>query len=145
MPDKITITRNVKKIKVNDDGEFITIDLGDQEFLAGLVEIIRGFDENKSLYYQKINDVKAMPDGTRDEQLAQTIALSDLSTDICRRLKGQLDSIFHDEVCRKVFGNITPGIDLFAEFFSQLAPIIKNAASEQNKRIRKYTEKYTAK
>ena len=69
-------------------------------------------------------------------------AVSAFSAQLCRELKTEVDAAFRDHVCEKVFGNITPSLELFAEFFRQLHPFIKEAAVERNKRIRKYTEKY---
>ena len=88
-------------------------------------------------------DVLSMPvERTQEEQIARAAAACDFNMKVCEHLKQQVDNIFHDEVCRKVFGNITPTVDAFAEFFLQLAPIVRTAQAERQEKVRKYTDKY---
>lgn len=138
----ISVKRHVKTICVNKSGQTISIDMEDQEFVSGIVGVVRRFEDKQKEYRQKIQELKTMPHETEAEQIAQAHAVSAFSAQLCRELKTEVDAAFRDHVCDKVFGNITPSLELFAEFFRQLQPFIKEAAEERNKRVLKYTEKY---
>mgnify|MGYP003378926032 CR=1 FL=1 len=138
----ISVKRHVKTICVNKSGQTISIDMEDQEFVSGIVVVVRRFEDKQKEYRHKIQELETMPHETEAEQIAQAHAVSAFSAQLCRELKTEVDAAFRDHVCEKVFGNITPSLELFAEFFRQLHPFIKEAAVERNKRIRKYTEKY---
>ena len=140
--DKITISSGVKKIQVNDSRECITFDTRDQGFLAEMVALTKYFEAKRPEYQAKLAEIEAMPSSTQEEQIARAAAACDFNMKVCEHLKQQVDNIFHDEVCRKVFGNITPTVDVFAEFFLQLAPIVRIAQMERQEKVRKYTDKY---
>lgn len=142
MTNKITVDSGIKKIEVNDKGECITFSTRDQAFIVGLVALVQDFDKKKEEYRAKLAEVEAMPSDTQEEQIARAVAACDFNMKICGQLKQQVDETFHDDVCRKVFGDITPTVDAFAEFFIQLAPLVSIAQAEQHERVRKYTDKY---
>ena len=135
---KITLQSGVKRIQVNENGDCITFDTRDQGFLAEMVALTKYFEAKRPEY----REIEAMPSSTQEEQIARAAAACDFNMKVCEHLKQQVDNIFHDEVCRKVFGNITPTVDAFAEFFLQLAPIVRTAQAERQEKVRKYTDKY---
>lgn len=140
--EKITISNSAKKIQVNEAGEYIVVDARDQDFIAGLLEIIQTFEEKKPAYQKRMEDIQSMPSATNDELIAKGLAACRVNKEICEDLKIKVNNIFHDDVCRKLFGNITPSVMAFAEFFEQLSPIVRNAQAEQYEKIKKYTDKY---
>nr|DAP48745.1 MAG TPA: hypothetical protein [Bacteriophage sp.] len=141
MADKIVLT-GPKKVQVNENGDYITFDSRDSAFMDKLLEIVQEFEANREQYQSKIDEISTMPADSTQEQVAKSLAASKLNAEICGRLREKIDSAFHDTVCRKVFGDIEPTLDAFAEFFFQLTPIIRAAQQERNEKLRKYIDKY---
>ena len=140
MADKITLT-GPKKIQVNDN-EYITFDSRDRAFMDGLLELVQDFEEHQAEYQAQSDKIAAMPVSTPQEQVARALAASKFNAEICGKLRERIDSVFHDTVCKKVFGDIEPTLDTYAEFFFQLTPLIRSAQAERQEKLRKYIEKY---
>ncbi len=142
MSEKISIGSTAKKIAVNDAGEYISFDARDQAFMTELLDLVQNFKGMEQVYQEGLDRINAMPTGTEEERVAKCAAACKFNSDVCEDLRQRVDKLFKDDVCRKVFGPITPGIYEFAEFFEQLAPIVKQAQEERAARIRKYTARY---
>lgn len=146
MSASLRVERQEKKIQVNDQGEYIILNLDDQQFLSALLELINDFNGVAEKNEPRVREIEAMPDGTDKERMEKVGASAAFNLEVCKDLKQRIDQTFHDDVCRKVFGNIVPGIAAFAEFFDQLGELIKKFAEErrtvQNERVAKYTAKY---
>ena len=140
--EKISISKSAKKIQVNDMGEYIIVDARDQDFVAGFLELLQDFEAKKPEYQKRMEEIQNMPCATNDELLAKGLAACRVNKEICEELKSKVNDIFKEDACRKIFGNITPSVMAFAEFFEQLSPIVKNAQAEQYENIKKYTDKY---
>lgn len=143
---RIAVNSGVKKIQVNDEGEYITLNMGDQAFIPALLALMRDFETVAEQHTDRAAEIDRMPNGTPKESMEKITAVAAFNLEICNTMKARLDDTFHDEVCRKVFGNITPGLTEFAEFFDQLGTLIKQFGDERftaaQKRIEKYTAKY---
>ena len=48
------------------------------------------------------------------------------------------EHLFGEGTCRKVFGEIRPGITLFMEFFDAIIPFIEEYQRERDSRLNKY-------
>lgn len=149
MNEQITslrVERQAKKIQVNDQGEYIVLNLDDQQFLPELLGLMNDFKGIAEKNEARVHEIEAMPDGTDKEYMAKVEASAAFNLEVCKVLKQRIDQTFHDDVCRKVFGNIIPSITAFAEFFDQLGELIKKFTEErravQNERVAKYTAKY---
>ncbi len=141
-PVKISVAREEKRIQVNDQGEFIIIPLGDQAFMAELLELVQSFSGMESSYQAGLDKINAMPTSTQAEQVDRCAAACKFNADTCRNLMEKIDQLFKDDVCRKVFGPGIPGLFEFAQFFRQLAPIVKKAQEERTAHVRKYIDRY---
>lgn len=137
----IMIDAGTKVIGVNDNGETILLPLGDQEFTRSFLKLMQEFSEKAQEISEQIKAVKEDTD-----KVTQLVTVADLNLTICRQMKERVDAVFADEVCRKVFGDIVPGLDAFSEFFEKLSPFVlehqKNMRDKSEERIKKYTEKY---
>ncbi len=142
MRDKITIGSTAKKIAVNDAGEYIVLDARDQRFMTELLDLVQNFKGMEQVYQDGLDKINAMPTDTEEQRVAKCAAACKFNSDVCEDLRQRVDKLFKDDVCRKVFGPITPGVYEFAQFFEQLAPIVKQAQEERAARIRKYTDRY---
>lgn len=133
---KLSIDNGTKRIKVNDQGEYIMLPCGDQEFISSFLGLMNEFGEKSGQLAQSI----------REEDLSKAAALN-LQT--CDAFKQRVNEVFRDDrCCQKVFGDITPSVTAFMEFFGQLMPFIESYNNERTasiERISKYTAKYNRK
>ncbi len=143
MSDKISVNSGVKVIEVNDQGETISLPLGDPAFTHGLVELMQLFSVKSGEIAQacKNIDISAVA-AAKAEQLS---VVASLNLKVCTEMKERVDALFGDDVCRKVFGNIIPGMAAFSDFFDQLAPFIEEYGRERESKLRQRLEKYTKK
>ena len=127
--EKIRVSRGVT-IEVNDNGDTITMNADDQQFVEkfyGLIE--KSNDISKEL---KREDVQKLSD---HEQLKVVIVK-------IKELMKDIDVLFGTDSCKKIFGEIVPHPYLIADFFEQLKPIVKKHVDA---RQRKIAEKYNNK
>lgn len=137
--EKLRVSSLAKRIEVNEQGECITLNLDDQAFLPALMAIIEEFNAALPKYEQRAKELDAAPEETeaqRFEKLRRSLAYN---LEIHQRLKERIDGVFHDEVCRKVFGDIVPPVDAYAEFFELLAPYIQKYSRERARKMGKYS------
>lgn len=142
----ISVSKNVKRIKVNEDGEFITLNLDDQAVIPRLIGLMKEFEAAADEYTKKSAEIADLPEETVEEHNSKIAASAAFNLEVCTELKQKVDAAFQDDVCRKVFGDITPSVTAFAEFFAQLGDLLKKfskeSEGERQKRIDKYTAKY---
>ena len=143
----LNISRQAKKIKVNDRGDYITLNFGDQRFIPELLALMDELTKSQPDNIARSAEIDAMPEGTREESLAKIAANAAFNLELCTYLQRRVDEIFRDDVCRKVFGDVVPSLDAFYEFFDQLGEVIRGFKRELDedlqKRIGRYTDKYT--
>lgn len=111
-------------------------ELNDHERAAVLLKIFYSdFEDMPSDDYENaVRKCMWFINGGRDEtptvkpkklvDWAQLSTVADLYLTVCQQMKERVDAVFADEVCRKAFGNITPGLDAFSEFFEKLSPFV---------------------
>lgn len=138
----LKVSKNIKHIKVNDEDEYITINLDDQTFIPRLIELMEECKEAAESFEGRSAEISKMPEGTQADSMKKIAESAAANLEMCSMLKAKIDEAFHDEVCRKVFGEITPSMAMFAEFFEQLGGLLKKFGSERNARLEKYTKKY---
>lgn len=143
----LSVSRNVKRIKVNEAGEYIEVNLDDQAVIPRLVALMNEFEEAADEYTRKAAEIGELPEETPQESKAKISAAANLNLEVCTMLKQKVDEAFHDRVCNKIFGDVIPSVAAFAEFFAQFGELLskfsKEIADERKKRIGKYTDKYT--
>jgi len=122
--DQIRVQSRTKEICVNDAGECIQIPMGSDDFLIS--------------FYDLMSKIESIGE-------EQPIA-GESDIDMIRRhrekkkeVMKQIDEVFGEDCCRKVFGVGVPMDDVLADFFEQLIPIIEKCSDERQKQI---MEKY---
>lgn len=137
----IMVNTGTKVIGVNDNGDTIHLPLGDQEFTRNFLKLMQELSDKAQKIAEQIKAVKEDTD-----KVTQLSMVADLNLTICQQMKERVDAVFADDVCRKVFGDIIPGLDAFSEFFEKLSPFVleyqESMRSKSEARIKKYTEKY---
>ena len=134
MNNTISVSRAITKVILNENGDFIELNMDDQALPVKLADLAKVFEYAARDFEAKCEEVG---DGT-----GGAIAAARLNLEICENLQKEIDAVLGEGVCRKVFGSITPGISAYVEFFSQLQGIMDAAGEERRKRIEKYTAKY---
>lgn len=141
--DSFRVSTGAKRIEVNDAGECITLNLGDQSFLPRLSAVIDAFNARMPEYEAHAKELDAMTVETEQDNFNKLKDMAQYNEKIHRELMSEIDGVFQDEVCRKVFGAIVPPMDMFADFFKQLAPYIEKYGRERAEKISKYSPNRT--
>jgi len=116
---EIRVSRGIE-INVNDAEETICIPVEDQNLTVkffGLVEMLENIEkEAGKADRESIDGVKHMIELTKE-------------------LMAEIDNMFGQESCRKIFGDIVPGPYALADFFEQVTPIIEDHMDKRQKEI----------
>lgn len=125
MNGKIRISNGVKKIEVNDDGEFILLPVSDDGFVLS--------------FYRLMEDIKKRGNELSGEIGGEeTVDSVEKIVAVEREIKQKVDALFGDGTCKKVFGDILPSMDLFVEFFGSLVPFLEEYKNERTAKMEKY-------
>lgn len=127
--DKIRIQNEVKKIEVNDNGDYISVPVNDVRFIRNFHACYEKWDKAK----KKLDNSAASDTGEMLNILVDTV---DGFVD-------DIDLLFGKGSCDKIFGGY-PSADGIADFFAQFMPIFERLTNQEKenseKRIRKYTK-----
>lgn len=124
--EQIRVNRGIE-IGVNDKGESIFVDAENTLWVQKFKNLINNLNEvSKEL---ESVDTDSM---SEDEQLELVIKTM-------RGLMANIDELFGEGACLKVFGDIVPTPTAVLDFFEQLTPIVEKYS---NNRIEKLNAKY---
>lgn len=132
----IRVNTSVKKIEVNDNGDYITLNFSDNSlpdrFFAMLERVQKLAEDAKS----READIRAQSEGNGGNRARELAALY---CGLHEGIMAETDALLGENTCQKVFGNIVPGIELFDEFFAQLIPFFEDYARERAEKLSKYS------
>lgn len=139
---RVNVNQDVKIIEVNDSGDTISLNLGDISFTSRLLSLIQDFGTAAEKISGKVTELS----GDDPEKLNKLMELADFNVNVCNTLKQRVDDVLGPDTCKKVFGDGTPGIPDFTDFFGQLMGIVNRFTGAQTEKrlemISKYTDKY---
>lgn len=130
--DSIRIDTGAKRVYVNDNDEYIILNFADQRFPTRFDDMVEDFKEKQKEFQkraQEIDDNKELTEDKRKEYGHR------LNLEVCTYFRDQIDKLFGPETCRKVFGDIIPGIDLFGEFLEKISPFFEKYAKERGAKL----------
>lgn len=134
---QIRISSGIKRIEVNEAGEYIELNLGDQTFASKyykmfdrVQEAINAMNPRALELDQKYKDANPFE---------RQRAMCDFNAQLHTVLKEEVDNFFGEDTCRKVFGDIIPHYSMYLDFFEQLQPIFAEFAQERMKKMQKYS------
>lgn len=115
-------------IEVNDSGDTIVVRVDDSNFVDGFYDLLESLEkkEKEIRETQHENDREKL--GFVKEKMKEIVV--------------QIDRLFGENTCKKVFGDIIPSGYVIADFFEQLVPIISEYSDARQKKI---SEKYNRK
>ena len=131
--NSIRVNTGAKKIEVNDDGDFILLNFADQSLPTRYFALLEDMEARQTEYQARaktIDEDPGLDDMTRFKAAAQ------LNLDIHAYMREQVDSLFGADTCRKVFGDIVPSMDLYADFFEQLSPYFERYAAQRKAQLK---------
>ena len=146
--DKLRVDSGIKNIEVNDQGEYISIPISDTTFYERFGNILKYFEDKETDIEQQAKELAEkypeMKESDIDSLNADMIIdITKMYTDLCKDVCGQLDELFGEGTCRKVFSGVkSPGIELVGDFFEQITPLLQKYADERNA---KFNMKYSRK
>ncbi len=135
--DSIRINTGAKKIEVNDDGDCIVLNFADQSLPTRYFALLEVIEAKRADYQQR---AKIIDEDQSLDDKARFKAAAALNLEIHNYMREQVDNLFEADTCRKVFGDIVPSIDLYADFFEQLSPYFEKYAAERKAKLK---QKYT--
>lgn len=132
----IRVNSGAKRIEVNDNGDYIVLNLNDSSFPDRFFTML---DRVQAKTDQVEQEGKALQERYPQDSVDGMRALSALYRELYESVAAEVDGLFGPDTCKKVFGDIVPDIELFDEFFTQLKPYIEEFGKERAKRLSKYS------
>lgn len=132
--EKIRLQRNIKRIEVNDDGEFITLDFDDLNLPYRYYGMIRKFKEDRSKLNAELAEKlkNSSPEDSTDKLID---AERELNIYMCEAI----DEVFGEGTCRKVYDDILPSLEMHLQFFDALRPYFEEEAKRRQRKMNKYS------
>jgi len=119
--ETLILTSNKKTIKVNNKGDEIVLDLDDMS----MQNKIEKFRETMDKFVMQIRDSK-----NDDEKYKYSLEMS-------KEAVASIDDIFGENASMKLFGNLTPTIDLIFEFCYKLNNLFPKLIKNKTENIEK--------
>ncbi|RGE56186.1 MULTISPECIES: DUF6673 family protein [Eisenbergiella] len=128
---ELQVDNGLRKIKVNDEGEYIEVSVNDSTFFDRFADLLVWVGDKEKELKQYGDTHKA--DTLEDMEVVREVMRKRTQTyqECCQRL----DVLFGEGCCRKVFGNVVPDDLLIMDFLEQLTPVIEELGKERNKNL----------
>ncbi len=134
--EKIRIARNVKRIEVNDEGEFIELDFDDLNLPYRYYAMLKRFEKDRVKFSEELTE--NLKGKNAEESAAEFVeAERRLNIYFC----DAIDEVFGKDTCRKVYGNILPSVEMHMQFFDALHPYFEEEAERRRQKMSKYSAK----
>jgi len=131
----IRVNRGDKKIEVNDNGDYIVLNLSDSSFPDRFFSMVDRVQERADAAGEKAKEIEAKYEAGSEALIRATASLY---RELHEGVMAEVDALFGQDTCKKVFGDIVPGIELFDDFFTQLMPYFEQFGKERAQRLSKY-------
>ncbi len=126
-PDGSIRIKSALRIRVNDEGGEIFLPVEDTQFIEDFYNVLDAFS-------QADRNIKERTAGQEGAGVLKPVK------EEIKTMMDELDSLFGEGCCRKLFGDIIPTPYAMASFFDQLVPIINKYADDRQAKI---AEKYS--
>lgn len=132
----IRVNNGAKKIEVNDNGDYITLDFGDNSFPDRFFNLIDNVAKRAEEAIPAAQKIAEEHEENGEAFMRETAALwRKVHEDIME----EVDAFFGPGTCKKVFGDIVPGVELYDDFFRQLMPYFEEFSRERAAKLEKYS------
>ncbi len=134
--DKLRVDSGIKNIEVNDNGDYISVPIRDTVFYQKFADIIRKFENKQDDIDRRYAELAEKHKDKPEEDIEALSDSIDLYVTLCKEICDDLDGLFGEGCCRKVFVGIqNPGVDLIGDFLDQITPLLNQYIEEQNQKI----------
>lgn len=130
--DSIRVDTGAKRIEVNDEGEYITLNFADQSLPTRFFAMADDFQAKEPEYRARAEALDANTELTEYERMRAT---AQLNLEFHTYFKEQIDALFGANTCRKVFGDIVPGVELYGDFLTQITPYFEKYGKERAEKL----------
>ena len=135
----IRVNTGVKRIEVNDDGDYITLSLSDNDFLNRFFALYENSQKMANEFSSSEAQIREKYQGDAETSAACLREVLSIYTEAGKNMMSEVDNLFGAGTCQKVFGDITPSFELYYDFFEQLNPYLQEFAKEKTQRMSKYS------
>ncbi len=135
---KIRITRNIKKIEVNDQGECIVLDFDDLNLPYRYYNMLRKLEQDRISFNAELAEKLK---GKTDTEVTEELIEAERRLNIYFR--DAVDEVFGEDTCRKVYGDILPSIDMHLQLFDELRPYFEEEAKRRCEKMNRYSARRT--
>lgn len=134
--DSLRVNNGIKNIEVNDNGDYISISVSDVTFFERFGALIKNFEQKQVEIEQRASALSDKHNGKPDNDVDAIVDSIQIYSELCRYTCAELDNLFGDGCCRKVFVGIeNPSIELIGDFLDQITPLLNQYAKERNEKI----------
>lgn len=137
--EKIRVNTGVKRIEVNDNGDYIALSLSDNDFLNRFFTLYENSQKLANEYASSEAQIIEKYQGAAETSEACLREVLSIYTEAGKSMMSEIDNLFGEGTCKKVFGDITPSFELYFDFFEQLTPYLQEFAKEKTQRMSKYS------
>lgn len=135
--DSLRVNNGIKNIEVNDNGDYISIPISDTAFYERFGTVMKNFEQKQAEIEQKAKELSEKHKDKPHDDVDMIVDSVQLYSELCRYTCAELDKLFGEGCCRKVFVGIqNPGVELIGDFFEQITPLLNQYVQEQNKKIK---------
>lgn len=138
MDGKIRVDNGSKRIEVNDNGDYIILPMGDRSFPARYFRMAANMNVALDASSVEAEKLDAEYEGHNDTP-EYYAALHEFECKTYSRVIQEIDNLFGEGTCRKVFGDIVPEMDLYFDFLAQLQPYFEAHAAVRAEKMQKYS------
>lgn len=145
----INVDNGIRRIKVNEEGEYIEFSVNDSAFFERFADFLRwveGLDGTVNEFEAELREkFAALEPKEQSEELEEgeiqlppadiITMVAGKRTELHRECCQKLDGLFGDGCCRKVFGGIVPDDVLLMDFVEQICPHIERMGKERNEKF----------
>ena len=135
----IRVNTGVKRIEVNDDGDYITLSLSDNDFLNRFFALYENSQKMANEFSSSEAQIREKYQGDAETSAACLREVLSIYTEAGKNMMSEVDNLFGAGTCQKVFGDITPSFEHYYDFFEQLTPYLQEFAKEKTQRMSKYS------
>lgn len=134
--DSLRINSGIKNIEVNDNGDYISIPISDTTFYERFGALIKSFEKNQAEIEQQGKELSEKHKDKPDDDVDMIVDTINLYSKLCKDVCAELDMLFGDGCCSKVFVGVeNPSVELIGDFFEQITPLLQKYAQERNQKI----------
>lgn len=134
--DRLRVDSGIKNIEVNDNGDYISIPISDVTFYERFGALIKNFEQKQTEFEQKAAKLSEKHKDREEFDADAIVDATGFYAEVCRYTCSELDKLFGEGCCKKVFVGIeNPSEELIGDFFDQITPLLNQYAKERNQKI----------